>query len=69
MPFVYIHFIEGPGPAPLTLKPNSPTPTPSTSTETAPNSLPGTWTTTAGSVVGYRVNEVLVGQNNVAVGR
>lgn len=71
VPFVYIHFIEGPAPAPLTLKPNSPTPDPSgpTGTGTADSSLPGTWTTAAGSVVGYRVNEVLVGQNNVAVGR
>jgi polyisoprenoid-binding protein YceI len=71
VPFVYIHFIEGPAPAPLTLKPGStsPAPNPSTSTGTVDSSLPGTWTTAAGSVVGYRVNEVLVGQNNVAVGR
>jgi polyisoprenoid-binding protein YceI len=71
-PFVYIHFIEGPAPAPLTLKPgasNSPAPNPSSATGTAASSLPGPWTTAAGSVVGYRVDEVLVGQNNVAVGR
>jgi polyisoprenoid-binding protein YceI len=73
-PFVYIHFIEAPAPAPLTLKPggpNSPTPNsnPSSATGTSGTSLPGTWTTAAGSVVGYRVDEVLVGQNNVAVGR
>ena len=29
----------------------------------------GTWQATGKSVVGYRVNEVLFGQNNVAVGR
>jgi polyisoprenoid-binding protein YceI len=72
-PFVYIHFIEGPAPAPLTIKSNSPTPNPSsatgTGTGTADSSLSGTWTTASGSVVGYRVNEVLLGQNNVAVGR
>ncbi|HET7017359.1 MAG TPA: YceI family protein [Streptosporangiaceae bacterium] len=71
-PFVYIHFIEGPAPAPLTLKPgtsNSPAPNSSSTAGTTASSLPGTWTTAAGSVVGYRVNEVLVGQNNVAVGR
>lgn len=69
VPFVYIHFIEGPAPAPLALKSNSPTPNPSSATGSADSSLPGTWTTAAGSVVGYRVNEVLLGQSNVAVGR
>jgi polyisoprenoid-binding protein YceI len=77
-PFVYIHFIEGPAPAPLTLKPggggsgsSSPAPNPSSSATagTTDSSLPGTWTTATGASVGYRVNEVLVGQNNVAVGR
>jgi polyisoprenoid-binding protein YceI len=29
----------------------------------------GTWKVTTGSVVGYRVNEVLLGQNTTAVGR
>jgi polyisoprenoid-binding protein YceI len=29
----------------------------------------GTWNTSTGSVVGYRVNEVLLGQNTTAVGR
>src|SRR5215475_10998459 len=31
--------------------------------------LPGTWAVAAGSRAGYRVNEVLLGQQNVAVGR
>ncbi len=31
--------------------------------------MAGTWQVASGSVVGYRVNEVLAGQNNVAVGR
>ena len=31
--------------------------------------MAGTWTAGSGSVVGYRVNEVLLGQNTTAVGR
>jgi polyisoprenoid-binding protein YceI len=31
--------------------------------------LAGTWTISSGSVVGYRLNEVLLGQNTTAVGR
>ena len=69
--FIYIHFIEGPAPKPLAL-PKTTTPqhrggsTSPTSSEPSPT---GTWHATAASVVGYRANEVLFGQNNVAVGR
>jgi polyisoprenoid-binding protein YceI len=35
----------------------------------APTSLDGTWNVTAGSQAGYRVDEVLFGQNVTAVGR
>ncbi len=63
-PFVYIHFIEGPAPKPLSL------PTQKASNPKGTVSFPsGTWKATSASVVGYRVNEVLFGQNNVAVGR
>jgi polyisoprenoid-binding protein YceI len=41
----------------------------STATATATGSVTGTWTAGSGSVVGYRVNEVLLGQNATAVGR
>lgn len=66
-PFVYIHFIEGPAPARLSL-PSSP------STTAAPGSsgdgsITGTWNVGKGSVVGYRVQEVLIGQQSTAVGR
>ncbi|HEX3795596.1 MAG TPA: YceI family protein [Acidimicrobiales bacterium] len=62
-PFVYIHFIEGPAPKPLTLPSSHHAPD-------TPASFPtGSWKATSASVVGYRVNEVLFGQNNVAVGR
>jgi polyisoprenoid-binding protein YceI len=73
--FIYIHFISGPAPAPLSLKSaTAPTATSSpaaTATQPASNSgtLAGSWHVAAGSIVGYRVNEVLAGQNNVAVGR
>jgi len=71
VPFSYIHFIEGKAPAPLGLKPGSGHSSASTSSPsgTASTSVSGQWRTSAGSVVGYRVNEVLVGQKNLAVGR
>jgi polyisoprenoid-binding protein YceI len=62
-PFVYSEFISADTPRPLTLA----TPAPGrTSASTDPA---GTWTVTTGSVVGYRVNEVLFGRHNEAVGR
>ncbi len=80
--WLYIHVIEGPALAPLSLKPASSSPaatasagssspaagTGSASTASA-GKVAGTWQVASGSVVGYRVNEVLAGQNNVAVGR
>lgn len=74
VPYVFIHFIEGPPPARLSL-PVSTTSEPvstsggTTSTVTASTSLAGTWNVQSGSIVGYRVNEVLVGQKTTAVGR
>jgi polyisoprenoid-binding protein YceI len=73
--YVYIHFIEGPAPAPFSL--NSATTAPSatpSSQATGPGqatsaSLAGTWRVAAGSQAGYRVKEVLLGQDNIAVGR
>jgi polyisoprenoid-binding protein YceI len=82
--WLYIHVIEGPAPAPLSLKPAAPsaaasaspssvvasTPAAGSSTGTAPASaVTGTWRVGSGSIAGYRVNEVLAGQDNVAVGR
>jgi len=79
--YVYIHFIEGDAPAPLTLDTASAgsqtttpaTPTPAASAGGAADStagvLSGTWRPTAGSVLGYRVKEVLFGQSAEAVGR
>ena len=78
-PFVYIHFFNGSTPAALSLSPSAdPRPrhprlgAPAGSPSAAPGdsgTVSGTWTVGSGSVVGYRVNEVLLGQNTTAVGR
>ena len=80
--WLYIHVIEGPAPAPLSLKcggklaasvrrrPVSPPAAASArGRHSVAGAVAGTWRVASGSVVGYRVNEVLAGQNNVAVGR
>jgi polyisoprenoid-binding protein YceI len=70
-PFIYIHFFNQAPPA-LSLPASSPSASSSSSpgsSSAGTGSLAGTWTITSGSVVGYRVNEVLLGQNTTAVGR
>jgi polyisoprenoid-binding protein YceI len=72
--FVYIHFISGPAPAPLSLKSSGSASAGASDTAGASaaahtSALTGTWKVASGSVVGYRVKEVLMGQNNIAVGR
>jgi polyisoprenoid-binding protein YceI len=72
--WLYIHVIEGPAPAPLSLRSGSTTSPPDgassgTAGTASDASIAGEWRVAAGSVVGYRVNEVLAGQYNVAVGR
>jgi polyisoprenoid-binding protein YceI len=71
--WLYIHVIEGPAPAPLSLRSGSTTSPSATGSASVGNasatSVAGNWRVAAGSVVGYRVNEVLAGQDNVAVGR
>jgi polyisoprenoid-binding protein YceI len=64
VPFVYIHFIEGPAPAKLSLSSTAPPGAQLTAGE-----LDGKWIVGSGSQAGYRVQEVLAGQNNTAVGR
>jgi polyisoprenoid-binding protein YceI len=73
--WLYIHVIEGPAPAPLGLR-SGPSPSTgssaagsSTAADSASGAVAGSWRVTSGSVVGYRVEEVLAGQNNTAVGR
>ena len=67
--FVYFHFISGPAPAPLGLKRSSGPSSTATAGDSAATPVAGTWKITTGSVVGYRVKEVLFGQNHTAVGR
>ncbi len=70
-PFIYIHLIEGPAPAKLSLPGGSSTSgtTPSASTGASTGSVTGVWHVGTGSLVGYRVEEVLIGQHATAVGR
>ena len=83
--FVYIHFVEGDAPAPLTLdsagsstqttSPAATALTPTTSAPTAPTTTAGGSATgtaykpTSASVLGYRVKETLFGQSHEAGGR
>jgi polyisoprenoid-binding protein YceI len=62
--FVYIHFVS-PDPAPpLTFASAS-----SAAPSDPPQTVDGAWTSTSGSAVQYRVNEVLFGQDNTATGK
>jgi polyisoprenoid-binding protein YceI len=74
-PFIYFHFVEGNAPAPLSLKASA-TPSSarsasavSTSGSGSGTSLAGSWQVGSGSAVGYRVQEILMGQHHTAVGR
>ena len=72
--WLYIHVIEGPAPAQLSLRSGSsasasPAAGTSVAAAAATSALAGEWRVASGSVVGYRVQEVLAGQNNTAVGR
>jgi len=70
-PYVFIHFIEGKAPAPLSLKSSASASPSSSAAGQATSAVPvaGTWTIGSGSEVGYRVKEVLAGQSQTAVGR
>jgi polyisoprenoid-binding protein YceI len=69
-PFVYIHFVEGDAPRPLavTASPSS-IPAAGSTGSAGGGSVSGAWKVSSGSQAGYRVNEVLFGQSNQAVGR
>jgi len=66
LPFAYIHFIEGSAPPKLALPGNT---SGGGTSGASSGSVDGTWNVGTGSVVGYRVDEVLVGQHATAVGR
>lgn len=61
-PYAYIHFVQGPAPGRL-----GGTAGPATTGAVVP--VAGAWRVAGGSQVGYRVDEVLVGQKSTAVGR
>ena len=69
--FVYIHFIEGDPPPRLTFSSDPPSASSDSSSSAAPlvGAVDGAWNATNASVVGYRVKEVLFGQDNEAAGR
>ena len=70
-PFVYIHFFNGSAPAALSLSSPAASATSGGDSAATTSTTPvaGTWTVGSGSTVGYRVNEVLLGQSTTAVGR
>ncbi|WP_158839445.1 YceI family protein [Saccharothrix deserti] len=71
-PYVYINFIQEPAPAALTLDaPGSSAEVPAggSSGSAVQADIDGAWRVTSGSQAGYRVDEVLFGQNVTAVGR
>ncbi len=62
--WVYIHLVEGDAPARLSLSE-----APATGGAPDSGTADGTWDVTGDSQVGYRVDEVLFGQDTTAVGR
>lgn len=67
-PFVYIRFIQGEAPDRLTFSDTTPT-TGAVDSTGSTATIDGEWTVIDGSQAGYRVGEVLFGQDTDAVGR
>jgi putative copper resistance protein D len=63
-PAIYFHVIEGSAPAPLSLPKLTAGAGP-----IIPGAVSGTWAVGPGSLGGYRVQEILLGQHHTAVGR
>jgi polyisoprenoid-binding protein YceI len=68
-PWVYINLIRDDPPERLTLDDVTSTTTTTAGTATASEGIEGSWLVSSGSQAGYRVNEVLFGQEAEAVGR
>jgi polyisoprenoid-binding protein YceI len=71
-PFVYINFIKDDPPPPLTLGDVTTTTADDGETATttgAVEGIEGAWRVADGSIVGYRIDETLFGQDSEAVGR
>jgi polyisoprenoid-binding protein YceI len=69
IPFIYINFISDDAPDRLELSQPSATTAAPNGTAAPAAGIAGTWTVGTGSTAGYRVDEVLFGQNNTAAGR
>src|SRR5947208_15495152 len=67
--YVYIHFIEDDAPDKFSLTSDDSTSTTASGASSSSTGVDGTWTASSGSEAGYRVKEVLFGQDNTAVGR
>ena len=69
--YVYIHFIEDDAPDKFSLTADESTSTSANGSSSASSSsdVEGAWKVSSGSQAGYRVKEVLFGQDNTAVGR
>jgi polyisoprenoid-binding protein YceI len=68
-PFVYINYFQGDAPERLAVASQAATATTTGSGTGSGTSLDGGWTVGSGSQAGYRVQEVLFGQDTEAVGR
>jgi polyisoprenoid-binding protein YceI len=70
-PFVYVRFLHGDAPERLSLDDTGTDAQPASESEStgSTTSLDGLWTIADGSLAGYRVAEVLFGQDTEAVGR
>ena len=70
-PFAYINFIKSDAPAPLTAATTTPSSPATTQAgqSTGDDPIAGSYSVTSGSQAGYRVKEVLFGQDTEAVGR
>jgi polyisoprenoid-binding protein YceI len=72
VPYAYIHLVQGDAPdrlAAATEPAAAATTSTTAATGAAGDTLDGTWTVSSGSQAGYRVKEVLLGQDTEAVGR
>lgn len=69
VPYVYANFIADDAPAPLALETAEPDPSEDPATPPADFTPDGTWAVSDGSEAGYRVDEVLNGQDVTVVGR
>ena len=67
--YAYIHYIQGPAPAPLKLSTTRTTAAAGAPTSANAATVDGSWRVTTGSQAGYRIKETLFGQSTTAVGR